>query len=162
MSSQMAHTNATDWIDVFEADIAGGAWIGPSLGYRQPRPAAQKNTTEAMVRRLGRLRDGWAGAGTKAPTERTLNDVEIFLSCLPSKRREPELEVDQDDGSVTMRWISNDSSRSISAVFAGLGHVVIVYSALPPEKSKGFKFKISAESRIIRNLQQEGASDLIR
>ncbi|NTG09279.1 hypothetical protein [Rhizobium rhizogenes] len=105
------------------------------------RPAMAEN----LVRELGRLVNGWDGPESIAPSERVLLDIQQVAASLPSKTRAPEAEVDPDDGTVILRWLNEDASRSFSLTFMGRGNVTGFYSA---ENSPEPAWKFSASDAI--------------
>ena len=79
---------------------------------------------EKIQRDLERLRDGWAGQDSKAPSSQTLTDFERLVSALPSDIRLPEVEVDDETGYVTLRWSS--PIVGLSFVLRGSGKALFV------------------------------------
>lgn len=80
---------------------------------------------DRLLVELGRLKEGWEGEGSVAPSAKTLRDVEQALSVLPASTREPEVEVDSSDGSISFRWWSQDLSKSATLSFLGNGTAFI-------------------------------------
>ncbi|MBX5181678.1 hypothetical protein HJB88_03325 [Rhizobium sp. NZLR5] len=82
---------------------------------------------------LGRLRAGWAGEGTIAPGTKLILDIQNVAASFPAETSMPEIEVDPDDGSVILRWMSLDADCSLSLTFLGKREVTVFYSS--PERS---------------------------
>lgn len=80
---------------------------------------------EVAIHELGRLPDGWAGEGSKAPSTSILLDIQSLNSLLPPSVTAPEIDVDQDDGFVSLRWFDAGAVNSLTITFFG-GHKIIV------------------------------------
>lgn len=79
---------------------------------------------EKIQRDLERLRDGWSGPGTKAPSEQTLTDFYRLVGAMPAAIRTPEVEVDDETGYITLRWSSQ--TIGLSFVLRGTGKALLV------------------------------------
>lgn len=93
-----------------------------------PDNGASIPQADAILSDLGRLVDGWSGPESKAPSENVRQDVTKVLSALSlTDDNLPEVEVDDDDGSVTLVWpISDDEILTID--FTGSGKAFCTYT----------------------------------
>ncbi|MFS8115184.1 hypothetical protein QD460_25960 [Rhizobium jaguaris] len=87
--------------------------------YRAARP-----TVEVVVRELGRVKAGWAGEGSVAPSTKVLRDIRSASVCLPQFVKMPEVEIEPDDGSVVLRWMDEAAIASFSLSFHGKSEVI--------------------------------------
>jgi hypothetical protein len=105
---------------------------------------------------LERLRDGWAGEHSKAPSDQTLADVDQVLEAISSAKAVPEVEVDEDNGHVTFRWQKADVPSALSFVLRGKGQVTIVVTELgdtPCASSR--QFPVGNDGAIVRFLNRD-------
>ena len=107
-----------------------------------PADVSENSASVERIRiQLGRLRDGWCGPGSIAPTTETLSDLDRLLGTLDQGYFLPEVEVDQDTGHLTLRWDSKISSKCISLILKGNGNVLFIESQLnddPIASSRSF------------------------
>ncbi|RYZ82453.1 MAG: hypothetical protein EOP06_21635 [Proteobacteria bacterium] len=64
----------------------------------------RSNGRERIVADLGRLKDGWAGPGSKAPKATVIRDIERIFSAFENDTSLPNVEVDGEDGTAVMYW----------------------------------------------------------
>lgn len=62
-----------------------------------------------------------------------LRDLAAVVPLLPEGRVHPEIEVDEDDGSIVLRWFSQCMKHSLSLTFIGKGSVTGYISTSPLE-----------------------------
>jgi hypothetical protein len=104
-SRAAADKPSVEWWATVEGDEAGGASVG--LG--------------SIVDQIAVLSDGWAGAGSVAPSTAARSDVAAALAVAPAGTRAPTIEVDE-DGVVALLWEGAD--KSFALTFYGNGMVV--------------------------------------
>jgi len=86
-------------------------------------------TASQILRNLGRLTDGWAGDDTVAPSHGVIKDFQAASIAFPPLVSLPEIEVDPDDGSVVLRWITAEGKETFSLTFVGNGSVTGYFSS---------------------------------
>jgi hypothetical protein len=91
---------------------------------------------DRMLQSLERLQDGWNGGGSIAPNAATLNQLQLLIGTIPPSAAVPEIEVEDDTGSVTMRW----ASPQFEAVFA--------FVVTPDGSTVGVKTVVGRETRV--------------
>ncbi len=130
-------------LTTFRSLDLGGATIFNQLGnfkvFAGSLVASQASTAgiaDQVTTELSRLRPDWAGPGTVAPDREIIRQVEAVLDRFPLTAPMPATEVEEDDGSVALRWIAHDTSRSVSLVFTGNRSVTIVRATLDPPHSR--------------------------
>lgn len=128
---------------------------------RAARPIGWADTLERIIQEIGRLPDNWDGPGSITPSDKMVRDVENVLQALPAQTVEPELEVDSSDGSVTVRWISADFSRSFALSFAGNARVTLVGSALGGLPPVTINCSTREETRVLDFLEDSGFKDIV-
>lgn len=106
--------------------------------------------TEKICRDLERLEDGWCGAGSLAPSRRTLADLDLLLNAIPHEARAPEVEVDESTGFVTLRWAGAGQPVAFSFVLRGDGQAIAVKTTLTaPTRAVSRLFSIATEQPAI-------------
>jgi len=106
---------------------------------------------------LERLRDGWCGPGSRAPTPETLADLDRLLAALPSDTTVPEIEVNEDSGSVTLRW-QGSFAKALSFVVSGSGQVLAVTTTLAADPIVvSRRFAVSHTDAIARFIESDTA-----
>jgi hypothetical protein len=125
------------------------AALTPSFG----QPSRVVAALDLVIVQLGRLRDGGAGDGTKSPTEATLRDVAATLTCLPPNTTMPSLEVDPEDGYVTLIW--QKPEHLFALTFAGAG--AVIGTAAGGIHYRPWRISISDEIGIACKLEGDGA-----
>jgi hypothetical protein len=73
----------------------------------------------------------------------------------------PEVEVDQEDGSVHLIWSSKDKRRSFLLAFNGNGSVIGALSCLDGLKYTPWAFSVSAETAIASRLSDDAVEGLL-
>jgi hypothetical protein len=112
----------------------------------EPFAARPKGTLQAdapfekLLSEVERLKDHWAGPDSVAPPKEVVRDLRAFLSQLEPKTRVPEVDVDTDDGSVTLRWPVGNSV--FSCVLSGKGAVTGVFSSLKDQRPASWRCKV--------------------
>jgi hypothetical protein len=76
--------------------------------------ASIPTVADQVTSELARLRPEWAGPGSVPPSSELIRQVETVLDRLPVKARMPQIEVEEEDGSVALRWIAPDKLEQIS------------------------------------------------
>lgn len=100
------------------------------------RPTRRENSAtwtdhlDAILEELGRLSNDWAGAGTIAPEQTVLEDIQTLVAILPLGTRKPDIEVDPSDGEVKMAWRSETQPKSIAIALRGDKRAVVLQSNL--------------------------------
>lgn len=143
-------------LHAFSVGWSGGAFqsISPCQSF------SQRALSCTIAVELEGLEDGWAGKGTVAPSAEVVRDVVAVLDQLLSARR-PSIEVDPDDGAVSLRWVSSDGGRSLSLVFLGNGRVSAVDATANPPRSKAWSTEVGNDVQIAAKLDEWSAVDLI-
>ncbi|TBD68308.1 hypothetical protein ELH16_08570 [Rhizobium ruizarguesonis] len=119
-----------------------------------------RNVAQKVVRELGRLKNGWAGSGSVAPSANILRDIQLVASSLPSSTRSPDVEVDPDDGSVVLRWMQEGALRSFSLTFVGQGRVTGFYSA-DDSSAPAWRLKASDSIRLAIKFSADNVQSLL-
>ncbi|MGY4237295.1 hypothetical protein ACVIIW_006242 [Bradyrhizobium sp. USDA 4449] len=127
----------------------------------KPSLIAAETVADRVVRELGRIKDDWAGPGTVAPSKRVLSDVEAVAMRLPSNLKMPAIDVDEEDGSVAIRWVAENRSRSFSLVFRGNGKVSGVLATIEPPRSSSWSLGVGEEIKIALKLEDSLVRQLI-
>jgi hypothetical protein len=123
--------------------------------------ATAKTAADKIVGELGRIKDGWAGPDTVAPSKAVLDDVETVAMRLPSNLKMPAIDVDEEDGSVAIRWLAEDRSRSFSLVFRGNARVSGVFATIEPPRSVSWSLGVAEEVQIASKLEENLVRQLI-
>ncbi|MGR9224035.1 hypothetical protein [Rhizobium leguminosarum] len=97
---------------------------------------------QTIAMELGRLNTGWAGDGTVAPGTKLVLDIQNAAASFPAEASMPEVEVDPDDGSVILRWITSNAERSLSLTFLGKGEVTVFFSS-PERTTPARKYEVT-------------------
>lgn len=105
------------------------------LAYEEPAALSGVDFSHSVfladnVSHLERLRDGWAGGDTCAPSESILRDVKAAMLAVDAIGAAPAIEVD-DDGTVVFEWMSGH--RSFCLTFNGNGDVIGTLSPWTPD-----------------------------
>ncbi len=122
--------------------------------------AIESTIADKVVLELGKLKDGWAGEGSIAPSKATIKDVGAVLDLLPINAAMPLVEVEEDDGTVSLRWLASDGQRSFSLVCRGAGRVTGVVATIDPPRSSPWSADISDEVKIASKLEEQIASGI--
>jgi hypothetical protein len=129
--------------------VPGKATAGELL--RVPREwctSRALTVADRITSELGRLRPEWAGPGSVSPSQELIQQVEFVLDRLPLKASMPQIEVEEEDGSVALRWIAPNKKRSFSLVFRGNGRVTGVLATVDPPQSRSWSAQVTDEIRI--------------
>ena len=110
---------------------------------------------EAVVVQLARLREGWAGPETVAPSEAILQDILVVSPYLPPNVPAPVVEVDPDDGCVTLVWKSDNTEQCFATVFSGSGAIMGV--APNQANYKPWRLSVSDELGVASKLEDDAA-----
>ncbi|RXH15150.1 hypothetical protein EAS54_18865 [Bradyrhizobium guangzhouense] len=121
----------------------------------------EKPLAERVGFELAKLADGWAGDGSVAPSIKVVRDVGLVLNQLPFKTRIPIVDIDEENGSVAVRWIADDRMKSFSLVFRGNGKVSGVLATIDPPRSKSWSFEVGEEVQIASKLEEPSVRHLI-
>jgi hypothetical protein len=105
---------------------------------------------ESLLQRLGRLRDGWAGTGSIAPSATVLADLSSLATALQGVRSEPSAEVDI-DGTISLIWDREDGSFSMTVT--GNGRVVGTLSPYTPAYAP-WSFDVTDERAVSEKLEE--------
>ena len=131
-------------LDLSTAQIDFGGWYSRANG---------------IVMSLRRLKQGWAGEGSVAPSDTVCRDIETVSGYLPSGTKQPEVEVDETTGTVTLVWPRSDYSSTFSLVFTGAASVMGIL--LGSEASQSWKHPVYQEATIARALEVPGVHRLL-
>lgn len=123
--------------------------------------SATSSVGDRIVNELGRIKDGWAGAGSIAPTTQAVNDVESVMGRLPIASKMPAIEIDEEDGMISLRWLANDRNSSFSLVFRGNGRVTTVIATIDPPRSAPLSFAVTEEIKIASKFDEPAVDQLI-
>ena len=104
---------------------------------------------DRAIRELGRLKAGWDGPGSQPLSHAFLVQIEGALAVLPGDTREPELEVDGSDCSVTARWWTPDGQSAFAMTFTGQGKVHGVTSSTSVSPPSAWHCETDEETKIL-------------
>lgn len=121
----------------------------------------EKTVSDRIARELEDLSDGWAGEGSYAPKSKTVQELTTVIDQLSFKIRMPSVEVDPDDGSVSLTWLAPDRQRSFTFVFMGDGKVTGVFATVAPPRSKGWSVPVDNDVQLAAKLEQQAIADVI-
>jgi hypothetical protein len=131
------------------ASLPGTVTAGDfSRAFREWCTSRSVTVADRVASELGRLRPEWAGPGSVSPSKELIQQVELVLDRLPSEAPMPHIEVEEEDGSVALRWIGSNKKRSFSLVFRGNGRVTGVLATVDPPQSKSWSAQVTDEIRI--------------
>jgi hypothetical protein len=159
-NSQWVTDVAVDkWLSFSTNDNSFGiVKVGYSDSFVVLAPLRGATTTSAVsdriVSELGRIKDGWAGEGTVAPAAQTISDVEMAVERIPVSAKMPAIEIDEEDGTVALRWVAEDRSSSFSLVFRGNGRATGVIATIDPPRSSTWGFAVSEEIQIAKQFDE--------
>ncbi|NWG26607.1 MAG: hypothetical protein HXY30_19680 [Pseudorhodoplanes sp.] len=115
----------------------------------------EESALDAVSFELSKLAPGWAGPDSHAPKAETIRDVVQVLSRLPKNIAMPVIEVEEEDGSVSLRWLAVDKLSSLSLVFRGNGRFTAVYATVDPPKSRPWSVNVIDEIKLTALLLDE-------
>src|SRR5690554_1291916 len=85
----------------------------------------------AVLSELSSLRLEWMRSGhDPCVASEILSDIQAFRECVPSGACLPEIEIDPDDGFISLRWLDHQHTKSVTATFFGANRVIVTFSAL--------------------------------
>lgn len=156
-----------------DPDVTGGVPLGSAIfgrliGRLNERVSGSHLTfygdwegpLELAIHELGRLPDGWAGAGSKAPSSAILLDLQSLNALLPAGVPSPEVEVDQDDGFVSLRWFDNAAANSLTISFFGGHRIIVTFSSLEGNDRPARELNVR-ESREVTSVLSENFESLL-
>jgi hypothetical protein len=117
--------------------------------------------TDRIIFALETTEKNWAGPGSMPPLQSAIDDFISIAYLLQSNYRMPEVEVDQEDGSVHLIWSSKDKRRSFLLAFNGNGRVIGALSCLDGLKYTPWAFSVSAETAIASRLSNDAVEGLL-
>lgn len=130
----------------------------PAAGIRKAPVVSQASVSpiEAIVIRIARLQPGWGGEQSVIPSENVQADLIKFASYLPANLTAPEVEVDPEDGSVTLIWERSPLREgTFAVVFTGSGFAI---GASPSDSDfRPWRLPVSDEWSLIDHLEDERA-----
>lgn len=110
---------------------------------------------ERYRRDLERLKDGWAGPGSVAPSSAVLADLDRVLAELPEHYDIPEVEVDPDSGHVTLRWQAQGAQEALAFVISGSRQVLAITTLLGAEPTVASRrFDVAHNDSIARFVER--------
>lgn len=139
---------------------------GRLSGLRKIAPHTETQSVGSVVlnavRNLGRLRDGWAGPDSHAPSTTTINDIVLVLFTTVSIIRnvEPDVEVDPDTGSVSLRWYDAERNNSLTISFFGAGKVIATHSSLEAPGLGAREFSTRRIGELLSFLTESGIENI--
>lgn len=109
--------------------------------------------------RLDRLKDGWAGPGSVAPSQGVIDDVALAcVAIYQAANLEPEVEVDE-DGTVVLEW--RRGQRAFCLTF--LGNRRLVGTISPWTEGYGpWQAQVSDELLILSKLEDPAVESFVR
>jgi hypothetical protein len=107
---------------------------------------------ERVVKELGRLRSDDA-QDFLAPTDSHLTELETALGVLPADTRDPEVEVDGSDASITVRWWTDDRASAFAITFPGNGRAYGTASSVQEAPPHSWCFRVSDETKILDGIE---------
>lgn len=158
------------FFDSWGEALLGNALLPATPGIRQVSLFSKtpsrlwSQTMAASVDRLGRMKDGWADADSKAPSHAALRELQELAPFLPLMTRTPDIEIDPGDGEIKLAWRSTLTPRSIAIAFCGDGVARVMQSNLEKEAQVPF-FEVpldaSAKVNFATTLSEFENSDLL-
>lgn len=125
---------------------------------RNDEPSAFVRGMDRIIQSLGRLQDGWNGDESRAPNEATVSQVQALLGVIPPKASLPDVEVEEDTGSVTLRWANPTSETVFSFVIAPDGSALAVKTTVGPEtRVSSTRFGHGETGAVARYLEDDSA-----
>lgn len=124
------------------------------------RQSAESSVADHVVLELGKLENGWAGKGSAAPSRKIIEEIAAVMDLLPKNIAMPSIEVEEEDGMVSLRWIAVNGQRSFSLTCQGTGRVTGVVSTVDPPLSKPWSAAVSDDVKIALKLEDQIASGI--
>jgi hypothetical protein len=117
------------------------------------RMCRSATVADQVTSELARLPPAWAGPGSVSSSKNLIQEVESVLDRLPLNVPMPQIEVEEEDGSVALRWIYSNKMQCFSLVFRGNGRVTGVLATVNPPQSRSWSAPIADEIRIASELE---------
>lgn len=114
---------------------------------------------DSIILRLGKLTDGWAGEDTRAPTSKIIDIAQNLLNLLPATTQLPEVEVDEEFGSINFSWSNSEYSQTFSLSIPNEKTVIGVVSCLSQRYPESWKFSANDDMKMKEMLE---SSPIIR
>lgn len=120
------------------------------------------SSMQSILEELGRLRNGWHGAGSVAPNPAVVTDIQLLAPMLPLGTRLPEVEVDASDGEVRLRWRAEHEPKSIAISLVGDGKARVIQTILTGSVQNPFieialsRSQPNRSGRILQQLEHSG------
>lgn len=92
--------------------------------------------------------------------EAVLDDIACLVPLLPPGFSLPDVEVDEEDGMVILRWLSEDLRQSFSLLFPGLGSVTGYHSQSGGDPA--WKLPLDDRARVSAKLRDSAVAALLR
>ena len=116
---------------------------------------AFRDRFDAICSALERLKDGWSGPSSIAPASSAITDLNKLLPAIPAEAAVPEVEVDEAQGDITLRWTKPGHSTGFSFVLRGDGRALGVKTAI------GEKTRVTSHPFDLRRDQERIARFLV-
>lgn len=110
---------------------------------------------EKLTARLGRLQPGWAGPGSAAPNDSMLRDLLTVSYAVPPGALAPDVEVDPDDGAITLLWTSYPRQASFALIFNGGARVLGVLAARDGTDYEPWALSVERERELAYKLESD-------
>lgn len=154
------------------AYVAGSTWrLKPSHTDVEAFSSANESTEKLsyrwrspfshIIRELGRFKDGWAGEASRAPSDAIIRNIQATVAFLPVGTKEPEAEVEPDDGAVSISWTNTGKTASFSLTFFPSGKVGGAYASLEGGSLPGWICGIGDQRKLNAHLNEARVSQLI-
>ena len=127
----------------------------------KPQTSPAPIAVDKIIIFLERLVDGWAGEESVAPKESAIRDLLAISYFLPPSSRMPEIEVDPDDGGVSLIWTAINKRRSFALIFNGNNKVVGTMACLDGYRYIPWSHFADQEVRISIELEHEVIMSLV-
>lgn len=86
---------------------------------------------DEIINELRALEHGWAGPNTKAPTKWLVENFKVVADRHLNAVRDPDcVEVDPDDGAITIRWMHENHGQGFTLVFQSRSKIIGVLSGM--------------------------------
>jgi hypothetical protein len=122
---------------------------------------SHNSPTDRIIFALETTEKNWAGPGSMPPLQSAVDDFISIAYLLQSNYRMPEVEVDQEDGSVHLIWSAKNNRRSFLLAFNGNGRVIGALSCLDGLEYTPWAFSVSAEIAIASRLAVDAVEGLL-
>jgi hypothetical protein len=136
---------------LFNVDLA--------LSLCDPLASHRSRERERAIADLGRLRDDWAGPGSKSPKASVIRNVEQIFSAFDNDTSTPNIEVDGEDGSATVYW--QIGREAFSLMIGGEGKITGVLSPSRPDY-KIWTISDREVEKLARRLEDPAIAHLIK